>query len=335
MAPTTLEQFTSMLNSCFSLGATNSDQSPMTRTIRETVSYPKVRVTVDDNACLDPSRYFDHVLSCGHLINTALPNEPCAPNCHHAAGKADSLDKSLNTKNALKMKNGQSISIKEFYCDACVETRIETMISSKFSSANAEDRRATLRIKEATELGKATKYRKCYIAQKNVSIPCHSDGSLSSRYKPREEHHPFDTSLPQIGENMFEDVDLGPETVTSKTMEQTEERTRKADSAFGDVSTGRESRDLSAEVAVESRPTVKASRRSAGRAYRQACEANRNVGIAASQRPRRKRTYRDMLDEEDNLAEEDDEGDEDAPPVKRKRTAPMVKKAAKKKTEGK
>jgi hypothetical protein len=323
MAQNIVEQFTSMLNKRFSLGTTpssQSKQSPMAQPMRETVTYPKIKVTADHNFCLDPSVSFDHVLSCGHLINTALPNEPCAPNCDHVAGKADSLDKSL------KMKNCQTISIKDFYCDACVETEIEMRMPSYFSSAEAEERRATLRAEDATKLGKATEHRKCYIAQKSTSIPCHSDGSLSSKYKPREQHHLFDASLPQIGENMFEDVDPNPEIVPSKTMMQAEEDIGDTAMASGDTHTKHESRTLSAETDANKRLAVKASRRAAGRANREVAEAAGDTGIAA-RRPLRKRSHRTILEDDDDDGEEDEE---DAPPVKRKRAAAGSSKAAKK-----
>jgi hypothetical protein len=178
--------------------------------IRETVKYPTIDVTDANNSCLNPSLPFEHVLSCGHLITTAFPNEPCAPNCHHAADEDADLEQSLKYKSAMRMKNGNIVSDKDFYCDACVETELEAKIPAAFSSANAEERRAMLRSAEARTRKKTTKYRKCYIAMKVTSVQCHSDGELSSRYVPREERHPFDTAMPPSGENMFEDVDPEP-----------------------------------------------------------------------------------------------------------------------------
>lgn len=39
-----------------------------------------------------------------------------------------------------------------------------------------------------------------------TSVPCHSSGEVRGRYIPRIDHHPFDTSYPQIGDKMFEDI---------------------------------------------------------------------------------------------------------------------------------
>ena len=51
-------------------------------------------------------------------------------------------------------------------------------------------------------------YRKCYIDLKVVSISCYGNGDIPSSYAPRETHHPFDTAVPQTGDNMFEDIHL-------------------------------------------------------------------------------------------------------------------------------
>jgi hypothetical protein len=67
-----------------------------------------------------------------------------------------------------------------------------------------------MREAEAKRRSKATNYRKCYIGLKVTSIPCHSDGSLRSRYVPRKDHHPFDISIPQAGDNFFEDMLVNP-----------------------------------------------------------------------------------------------------------------------------
>lgn len=68
--------------------------------------------------------------------------------------------------------------------------------------------RAMMRKTEAINRNKDTKYRKCYIAYKVTSIPWPSDRALRSRYVPRAQHHPFDTAIPQIGDNMFEDIEI-------------------------------------------------------------------------------------------------------------------------------
>jgi hypothetical protein len=188
------------------LGKSAKPQNP----IRETIKYPTIDVTDANDSCLNPSLPFEHVLACGHLITTALPNEPCAPNCHHAANESAGLEQSLKYKSATKMKNGNNVSDQDFYCDACVETKLEAKIPVALSSSNAEERRAMLRTAEARTRKKTTKFRKCYIAMKITSVQCHRDGQISSLYVPREERHPFDTAMPRSGENMFEDVDPNP-----------------------------------------------------------------------------------------------------------------------------
>jgi hypothetical protein len=124
------------------------------------------------------------------------------------------LDRSKVNIRATNMKNGKEVSEIPFYCDACIETENEALIPADLTSARAEDRRAVLRRSAADRRGKATMFRACYIALKVTSVPCHNNGSLSSRYTPRREHHAFDTALPQSGENMFGDVDSNPSAQT-------------------------------------------------------------------------------------------------------------------------
>lgn len=210
MAPNMVEQSANMLNARFALDKNPPAARMPPKPIRETIKYPKLAVTDADNPCLDPSQSFEHVLSCGHLIATTTSNESCAPNCHHVADESADLDRSLKHKKAMKMKNGNKVSDKHFYCDACVETEIEVKLLSDFSSANAEERRIILRANEAQTRKKDTKFRKCYIGQKITSVQCYSDGTLSSRYVPRKKRHPFDTAMPRTGDNMFEDIDPNP-----------------------------------------------------------------------------------------------------------------------------
>jgi hypothetical protein len=348
MAQSMLVQFTNMLNSRFALGADRKPFQKMNASIRETVTYPKFKVADDNDSCLNPSLSSEHVLSCGHIISTPSTSEPCAPNCHHIANKASGMDRSLKNKKAMQMKNGKGISTKSFYCDACVETEIEAEIPAAFSAPNAEERRATLRVREATARKKASDFRKCYIGQKVTSIPCHSDGSLSSRYQPRVKHHPFDTSLPQIGDNMFEDVDPNPE----KTDEVTASTKRKSDGVGAsdyDVDT-EETRTLSVESdGANEQPQEQASNRGTRRAQRLAASIARpspgsagrtRTGLpgdsvlqdfetATSQRSRRlkyKRVHSPGAEGDDDV----DQDDQDAPPTKRTRLTPETRGMTKK-----
>jgi hypothetical protein len=68
-----------------------------------------------------------------------------------------------------------------------------------------------MREAESIRRGKVENYRKCYIGLKVTSVPCHTDGSIRNRYVPRTEHHPFDTTFPQAGDNFFEDMLVNPE----------------------------------------------------------------------------------------------------------------------------
>ncbi|KAH7389811.1 hypothetical protein BKA66DRAFT_568731 [Pyrenochaeta sp. MPI-SDFR-AT-0127] len=165
--------------------------------IRETVTYPQIYVTPASNSCLMSSISYEHVLACRHIVVTPEPDEACAPNCHHVASGESRFSRSRRTK----------ISKKHFYCDACVESANELLIPHAATATQAETLRADLRLTEAKNRGKETSYRKCYIALQITSVPCESDGEAPREYVPRKKHHPFDTSTPQIGDIMFEDID--------------------------------------------------------------------------------------------------------------------------------
>jgi hypothetical protein len=70
--------------------------------------------------------------------------------------------------------------------------------------------RRDLRQIEVAKRGKRTEFRKCYIALKITSVPCHADGVIRKGYAPRKEHHLFDTAIPQVGDNFFEDMLVNP-----------------------------------------------------------------------------------------------------------------------------
>jgi len=76
MANYIVDQFTSLLNSRFSLNARPDPPHKMKKPIHETVTYPKITVTDTNNPCLDPSLLYEHILSCGHIITTPLPPNP-------------------------------------------------------------------------------------------------------------------------------------------------------------------------------------------------------------------------------------------------------------------
>ncbi|CAO2652400.1 Nn.00g006830.m01.CDS01 [Neocucurbitaria sp. VM-36] len=191
-----------------------SAPTPNSEPVHDTVTYPRIEVTAENDSCLNSSTPCEHILACGHIVITAKPNEPCAPNCHHVGnGNGE-------PSNTGKKGNRYNLSKKNFYCDACIESRNEGFIPHSATSAKAEKLRAEMRRTEGEKRNKGTQYRKCYIGLKVVSISCDTDGALPSSYKPRLPHHPFDTAVPQTGDNMFDDMDMDPEESLDETEEE-------------------------------------------------------------------------------------------------------------------
>lgn len=87
--------------------------------IRETFTYPRVTVNSSYDPCHDDISPYEHVLGCGHLITTAEPDEPCAPNCHHTT--------QTNWRSTPKIYSSRAME-KDFYCDACVEEQAGRII---------------------------------------------------------------------------------------------------------------------------------------------------------------------------------------------------------------
>ncbi|CAN9380405.1 unnamed protein product [Alternaria alternata] len=200
MPPSIVQQFGNMLSSRWRL---KKDASPSLKQkpLHEVARYPQViDITPENNSCLNPSMSYEHILECRHIIVTARPDEPCAPNCYHIASNNSSKD-----KGALKRSN-----VLNFYCDACMETGSEALMSNDVSSLEAEAIRLGMRHGKAELCGKEAKFRKCYIALKITSLPCNSDGTVEGQYTPRANHHPFDTTIPRVGDNFFEDVLTNP-----------------------------------------------------------------------------------------------------------------------------
>ncbi|KAJ4373168.1 hypothetical protein N0V83_003460 [Neocucurbitaria cava] len=185
-----------------------SKKTRKSRPARETVTYPRVTVNAFNlDSCLNPLAAREHILSCGHIIITQKPNEPCAPNCHHVVTDSSLLSSSPST-NTGKKGNRHHLSKKRFYCDACVEQPVEVLIPSGATTTEAEAARKQHREKEAQRRGKVTRYRKCYVGYKVVSVRCDENGEPVESWRPRKKHHPFDTAVPQSGDNMFEDMDV-------------------------------------------------------------------------------------------------------------------------------
>ncbi|KAH7066844.1 hypothetical protein BKA63DRAFT_374972, partial [Paraphoma chrysanthemicola] len=170
--------------------------APATIPVRETVSYPKINVNVNGNACLADWRPFEHLLACGHLINTRLPDLPCAPNCHHVERQTVGL---ITGK-----VNGKLVSDKDFFCDACTEEEIEEEIPHDVTATDAQNYKTMQRAEELKMLDRKRRFRECSIV-KDIYIPCFADGSLSPRYQPNENGHSLEVCSPHTSNNMFED----------------------------------------------------------------------------------------------------------------------------------
>jgi hypothetical protein len=107
------------------------------RPARETITYPKVAVTLTYDPCHDVSFPYEHVLSCRHIVTTPEPNEPCAPNCHYAT--------QTSSRQAQKMTLSAALQ-KEFYCDACVEEQAGMIIYGGDSCKQAGQSPSSLRL---------------------------------------------------------------------------------------------------------------------------------------------------------------------------------------------
>jgi hypothetical protein len=101
----------------------NAPKSSKRKPIHEVISFPRFEPTSGSDSCQNPSLECEHLLSCGHIILTPKPNEPCAPNCYHVSAKKE---RQKGTKDD-----------KHFYCDACVETENETKIPSRATCTEA------------------------------------------------------------------------------------------------------------------------------------------------------------------------------------------------------
>lgn len=185
-------------------------------TVREVITYPKVTVTSTYDPCHDKSSPYEHILACKHLITTPEPDEPCASNCYFAT--------QTRSRQAPKMTLSAALN-KDFYCDACVELEVEKAILATVTNEEAgeqnasntgieangivaEDQRAAYREMTAAKRNKVHDFRKCYIAQKNISIPCDDKGQAVEGYRPHPGYNAYDMSWPPTGANMYEDVDI-------------------------------------------------------------------------------------------------------------------------------
>lgn len=89
-----------------------------------------VQLTDDpkENPCR--SMPYEHVLECGHLVVTALPNAPCGRNCALAQPDNDKKRKSQEAKDARKRTG--------FHCQACAEEKIEQKDEVKNAETNSD-----------------------------------------------------------------------------------------------------------------------------------------------------------------------------------------------------
>ena len=130
MLTSVVQLFGAMLSSRVSHGKKTAP-TPKGKAIRETVSYPHIEVTAANDSCLNSSMPCEHILACGHIIITAKPDEPCAPNCHHIVNGED------RSSNKGEKRRKSTVSEKDFYCDACIESQNETLISNSATPTEA------------------------------------------------------------------------------------------------------------------------------------------------------------------------------------------------------
>lgn len=84
----------------------------------EIITYPRTMLMThaDTSPCLYPSMPGEHLLKCGHSINTTLP-EPCGRNCQHIGNAIADPEGFEGAKERVG-----------FYCQACVEEVIEMKV---------------------------------------------------------------------------------------------------------------------------------------------------------------------------------------------------------------
>lgn len=120
-APIQRNHYLRLLSSVLPMGQKPSTQKHSTmRPVKETITYPRIKVTAENDPCLNPSQEVEHILSCGHIITSATANELCGSNCYHVAAR--------------KQRVGTQ-SAADFWCNACVEERIEAEIAKENTNA--------------------------------------------------------------------------------------------------------------------------------------------------------------------------------------------------------
>lgn len=85
--------------------------------IREEVTYPKLKPLPGSNPCAGNCSSFEHILACGHSVNTPEPDEVCGSNCW-AVARAPAMSPE-------KWTAGEP-----FWCDACIEEKIEADVET-------------------------------------------------------------------------------------------------------------------------------------------------------------------------------------------------------------
>lgn len=106
----------------------NEEPSPKSVAVHETVTYPRIKpATLEEDSCLNPNMAMEHLLACGHIVNTEKPDEPCAPNCYHAQ----------HSTSKKKRNHARPVSEKDFYCNACVEAINEEFVPEYATSTQA------------------------------------------------------------------------------------------------------------------------------------------------------------------------------------------------------
>jgi len=104
-----------------------SDSKQKTDAIHETVTYPRALGIRDADPCNNASMSYEHLLQCGHLITTSMPDERCAPNCYCVKHGWHEINGDEKKKAKMLL----------FYCDACVEEKNEKLVAGTLTSTAA------------------------------------------------------------------------------------------------------------------------------------------------------------------------------------------------------
>ncbi|KAF2442730.1 hypothetical protein P171DRAFT_445324 [Karstenula rhodostoma CBS 690.94] len=168
--------------------------------VKEKITYPKRKPLPGSNPCTSGCSSFEHVLACGHSVNTPGPGDVCGSNCW-AVARSPANSTGKRTAGA------------PFWCDACIEEKIEADVEfqGNITAQQAENLRIELRtyflIKNIEAQSQA---RKTYVGEKRVTLPIDRDNKPLRGYQAPKPKHPFEVGTLHAGRSFFEDIDPNP-----------------------------------------------------------------------------------------------------------------------------